>query len=47
MPASAYAFALPLLGDFQASNALLAAGLAIAAGGRAARVLPALDGSRA
>jgi UDP-N-acetylmuramoyl-L-alanyl-D-glutamate--2,6-diaminopimelate ligase len=33
---------LPLLGDYQASNALLAAGLAIAAGEEAGRVLPAL-----
>jgi UDP-N-acetylmuramoyl-L-alanyl-D-glutamate--2,6-diaminopimelate ligase len=33
---------LPLLGDYQASNALLAAGLAIAAGEPAARVLSAL-----
>jgi UDP-N-acetylmuramoyl-L-alanyl-D-glutamate--2,6-diaminopimelate ligase len=34
---------LPLPGDYQASNALLAAGLAIAAGERADRVLPALS----
>jgi UDP-N-acetylmuramoyl-L-alanyl-D-glutamate--2,6-diaminopimelate ligase len=33
---------LPLLGDYQASNALVAAGLAIAAGEDAGRVLPAL-----
>ena len=37
-----YDIRLPLLGDYQASNALLAAGLAIAAGEPAARVLPAL-----
>jgi UDP-N-acetylmuramoyl-L-alanyl-D-glutamate--2,6-diaminopimelate ligase len=35
---------LPLLGDYQASNALVAAGLAIAAGEKADRVLPALEG---
>jgi UDP-N-acetylmuramoyl-L-alanyl-D-glutamate--2,6-diaminopimelate ligase len=34
---------LPLLGDYQAANALLAAGLAIAVGEPAARVLPALE----
>ncbi len=34
---------LPLLGEYQASNALLAAGLAIAAGEAAGRVLPALQ----
>ena len=34
---------LPLLGDYQAGNALLAAGLAIATGEPAARVLPALE----
>jgi UDP-N-acetylmuramoyl-L-alanyl-D-glutamate--2,6-diaminopimelate ligase len=34
---------LPLLGDYQAANALLAAGLAIAAGEPAPRVLPALE----
>jgi UDP-N-acetylmuramoyl-L-alanyl-D-glutamate--2,6-diaminopimelate ligase len=33
---------LPLLGEYQATNALLAAGLAIAAGEEAGRVLPAL-----
>jgi len=33
---------LPLLGDYQAANALLAAGLVIAAGEQAGRVLPAL-----
>src|SRR5436190_846611 len=37
-----YDIRLPLLGDYQAANALLAAGLAIAAGELAARVLPAL-----
>jgi UDP-N-acetylmuramoyl-L-alanyl-D-glutamate--2,6-diaminopimelate ligase len=35
---------LPLIGDYQASNALVAAGLAIAAGEPAARVLPVLAG---
>jgi UDP-N-acetylmuramoyl-L-alanyl-D-glutamate--2,6-diaminopimelate ligase len=35
---------LPLLGDYQASNALLAAGLAIAAGEEPGHVLPALEG---
>lgn len=34
---------LPLLGEYQASNALVAAGLAIAAGDAAGRVLPALQ----
>jgi UDP-N-acetylmuramoyl-L-alanyl-D-glutamate--2,6-diaminopimelate ligase len=34
---------LPLLGDYQASNALVAAGLAIATGEAAGRVLPALQ----
>jgi len=34
---------LPLLGEYQASNALVAAGLAIAAGESAGRVLPALQ----
>ena len=38
----AYDIHLPLLGDYQASNALVAAGLAIAAGEPATRVLPAL-----
>lgn len=38
-----YDIRLPLLGDYQASNALVAAGLAIAAGEPAARVLPALE----
>ncbi|HJZ42628.1 MAG TPA: cyanophycin synthetase, partial [Hyphomicrobiaceae bacterium] len=35
---------MPLLGDYQAANALLAAGLVIAAGEQAGRVLPALAG---
>jgi UDP-N-acetylmuramoyl-L-alanyl-D-glutamate--2,6-diaminopimelate ligase len=35
---------LPLLGEYQASNALVAAGLAIATGEAAGRVLPALQG---
>jgi UDP-N-acetylmuramoyl-L-alanyl-D-glutamate--2,6-diaminopimelate ligase len=35
---------LPLLGAYQAGNALLAAGLAMATGEAAARVLPALEG---
>jgi UDP-N-acetylmuramoyl-L-alanyl-D-glutamate--2,6-diaminopimelate ligase len=34
---------LPLLGEYQAANALVAAGLAIAAGETAGRVLPALQ----
>jgi len=34
---------LPLLGDYQASNALVAAGLAVVAGEAAGRVLPALQ----
>jgi len=38
-----YDVRLPLLGDYQASNALLAAGLAMAAGEAADRVLPALE----
>jgi UDP-N-acetylmuramoyl-L-alanyl-D-glutamate--2,6-diaminopimelate ligase len=38
----AYDIRLPLPGDYQASNALVAAGLAIAAGEPADRVLPAL-----
>jgi UDP-N-acetylmuramoyl-L-alanyl-D-glutamate--2,6-diaminopimelate ligase len=38
-----YDIRLPLLGDYQASNALLAAGLAIASAEPAARVLPALE----
>jgi UDP-N-acetylmuramoyl-L-alanyl-D-glutamate--2,6-diaminopimelate ligase len=38
-----YDIRLPLIGDYQASNALLAAGLAIAAGEPPARVLPALE----
>lgn len=39
----AYRVRLPLLGTYQASNALVAAGLAIAAGEDAARVIPALE----
>ena len=39
----AYDIRLPLVGDYQASNALLAAGLAIAAGEQASRALPALE----
>ena len=38
-----YDIRLPLLGDYQAANALLAAGLAMATGEPAARVLPALE----
>lgn len=38
-----YHIRLPLLGTYQASNALVAAGLAIAAGEDAARVIPALE----
>ncbi len=40
---SAYDLRLPLLGLYQASNALVAAGLALAAGEDADRVLPALE----
>ncbi len=39
----AHAVDLPLVGDFQASNALVAAGLCIAAGGETAAVLAALE----
>jgi UDP-N-acetylmuramoyl-L-alanyl-D-glutamate--2,6-diaminopimelate ligase len=42
--ATEYDIRLPLIGTYQAGNALLAAGLAIAAGEDAARVLPALEG---
>jgi UDP-N-acetylmuramoyl-L-alanyl-D-glutamate--2,6-diaminopimelate ligase len=38
-----YDVRLPLLGEYQASNALVAAGLAIATGESAGRVLPALQ----
>jgi UDP-N-acetylmuramoyl-L-alanyl-D-glutamate--2,6-diaminopimelate ligase len=38
-----YDIRLPLIGTYQAANALLAAGLAIAAGEEVARVLPALE----
>ena len=38
-----YDVRLPLLGEYQASNALIAAGLAIATGESAGRVLPALQ----
>ena len=38
-----YRVRLPLLGTYQASNALVAAGMAIAAGEDAARVIPALE----
>lgn len=38
-----YRVRLPLIGDYQASNALVAAGLAIAAGEDAGRVLPAFE----
>jgi UDP-N-acetylmuramoyl-L-alanyl-D-glutamate--2,6-diaminopimelate ligase len=38
-----HAVDLPLVGDFQASNALVAAGLCIAAGGETAAVLAALE----
>jgi UDP-N-acetylmuramoyl-L-alanyl-D-glutamate--2,6-diaminopimelate ligase len=40
----AYDVRLPLLGEYQANNALLAAGLALAVGEPAGRVLPALEG---
>jgi len=39
-----YDVRLPLLGEYQANNALLAAGLALAVGEPAGRVLPALEG---
>jgi UDP-N-acetylmuramoyl-L-alanyl-D-glutamate--2,6-diaminopimelate ligase len=39
-----HAVHLPLVGDFQASNALIAAGLVIAAGGEDARAIRALEG---
>ncbi len=39
-----YDIRLPLLGDYQAANALVAAGLAIATGELAGHVLPALQG---
>jgi UDP-N-acetylmuramoyl-L-alanyl-D-glutamate--2,6-diaminopimelate ligase len=39
-----YEIRLPLVGAFQASNALVAAGLAMATGGEAATVLPMLEG---
>src|SRR5690606_31723313 len=38
-----YEIDLPLAGDFQVSNALVAAGLAIATGSAAAQALPALE----
>jgi UDP-N-acetylmuramoyl-L-alanyl-D-glutamate--2,6-diaminopimelate ligase len=38
-----YKVRLPLVGDFQASNALVAAALVIATGGDAARVIPLLE----
>lgn len=38
-----YAVRLPLVGDFQASNALVAAGLVMATGGNADEVLPRLE----
>lgn len=42
----AYQVDLPLAGDFQVSNALIAAGLAIGTGGDEARVIAALGGLR-
>ncbi|MFP4004662.1 MAG: UDP-N-acetylmuramoyl-L-alanyl-D-glutamate--2,6-diaminopimelate ligase [Alphaproteobacteria bacterium] len=42
----AYEIRLPLVGAFQASNALLAAGLVIATGAEARDVLPCLEGLR-
>jgi UDP-N-acetylmuramoyl-L-alanyl-D-glutamate--2,6-diaminopimelate ligase len=39
-----YALRLPLVGDFQASNALVAAGLVMATGAAADQVLPLLEG---
>ena len=44
--ARVYDIRLPLVGAYQASNALVAAGLALAAGEAAERVLPALEGLR-
>jgi len=41
-----YKVRLPLVGAFQASNALVAAGLALATGGNAATVLPMLESLR-
>ncbi len=41
-----YEVKLPLVGDFQAANALVAAGLVIATGGDPARVIPALANLR-
>lgn len=38
-----YSLSLPLAGDFQVHNALVAAGLALATGGEPDRVLPALE----
>jgi len=43
---SMHEITLPLLGEYQAANALLAAGLALAVGEPAERVLPALAGLR-
>ena len=42
-PQSRYEVALPLVGDFQVSNALVAAGLVIASGGEISLVLHALE----
>src|SRR5581483_3180811 len=41
-----YEVRLPLVGAFQASNALVAAGLVVATGGQAATVLPMLANLR-
>ena len=46
MTAQAYQVRLPLVGAFQASNALVAAGLVMATGGSAATVLPLLESLR-
>jgi UDP-N-acetylmuramoyl-L-alanyl-D-glutamate--2,6-diaminopimelate ligase len=43
-PTARHSLMLPLVGDFQASNALVAAGLVIATGGDERRVMQALEG---
>ena len=43
MPAETYSVHLPLAGDFQVQNALVAAGLALATGGAPERVFAALE----
>jgi UDP-N-acetylmuramoyl-L-alanyl-D-glutamate--2,6-diaminopimelate ligase len=46
MAGKRWSFMLPLVGDFQVSNALVAAGLVMSTGGDAARVVTALEGLR-